>query len=101
MPPIGDDVPSKQAEITSWPSPSASNVWAPQYDERVEIPILERILSSPFSAAERYRSRAFAGVGRSSPPPRLPASALNRESTLSSASQGCTASAPYPRRHAK
>ena len=52
--------------ITSWPSPRASKICAPQYEDRVEIPILERILSRPFSAAARYRFVASAGVGRAS-----------------------------------
>ena len=98
MPPIGDAVPAKQVSITSWPRPSTSKICAPQYEERVEIPIFERILSRPFSAARGSRSAASAGVG-----PRLgrllssvAASLLAEDvpSTLASASHGCTASAP-------
>ena len=64
MPPSGDAVPAKQVLITSWPRPSTSKICAPQYELSVEMPIFDRILSRPFSAAERNCARASAGVGR-------------------------------------
>jgi hypothetical protein len=63
MPPIGDAVPSKQVATTSCPRPRISKICPPQYEDRVEIPIFERTLSRPFSAAERNRFAASVGVG--------------------------------------
>src|SRR2546422_323475 len=63
MPPIVDTVPVKQRSITSAPSPSASKIWAPQYDDSVEMPIFEMILRRPFSAAARNRKRASSSIG--------------------------------------
>src|SRR5437660_1555960 len=53
MPPMVETVPVKQRSTTSAPSPNASKICAPQYEESVEIPIFERTLRSPFSAAAR------------------------------------------------
>jgi hypothetical protein len=61
------------------------------------MPILERILSSPFSAPERKRFTASAGDGRGSAGslrPRGLSARAKASRTAASASQGCTASAP-------
>ncbi len=79
-----DAVPVKQRSITAGPSPMASKICAPAYDCSVEIPIFERILSSPFSAALRY----------------FPAEDSTSRRHCN-ASQGCTASAPYPKSAAR
>ena len=87
-----------RCSMTSWPRPSASKICAPQYEESVEMPIFDRILSSPFSAAVRkrrpcFRRRAARRLGRCL----LGASRLlaeDRVDASASASHGWTASAP-------
>ena len=78
------------------PGPRISKIWPPQYEESVEMPIFDRILSSPFSAAERNRRAASRGVGRGSAGSfRRPALLCRtHRGPLASASHGCTASAP-------
>ena len=90
-----ETVPGKQVSITSAPSPSASKIWAPQYEESVEMPIFDSTLRRPCSAAAQNLRRASSGVGRGGDASVAPAfSSANRACTDWRASQGCTASAP-------
>ena len=41
------EVPVKYFSITLSESPTASKIWAPQYDWKVEIPIFEKTFSIP------------------------------------------------------
>ena len=67
-----------------------SKIWAPQYAATSAMPILDMILRTASSTAERKRRCASSGGGRS--PPTL--SAWASAATVSSASRGQTASAP-------
>ena len=89
-----ETVPVKHCSITSPPSPSASKIWAPQYEDRVEMPIFDSTLSRPCSAAAQNLRRAPPGVGRGAAALPRAFSCANRACTDCSASQGCTASAP-------
>ena len=51
MPPTIDGVPRRHVSTTSGPRPSTSKICAPRYPSTVEIPIFERILSTPSSTA--------------------------------------------------
>ena len=57
-PPIRDGVPTKAVETSSSLSPIASKIWAPWYEDKSEIPIFERILSTPASSAFRVLTYA-------------------------------------------
>ena len=48
-----DGVPTKAVETSSSLSPIASKIWAPWYEDKSEMPIFERILSTPASSAFR------------------------------------------------
>src|SRR6266702_2162391 len=63
-PPMLETVPGKHASITSAPSPSDSKIWAPQYEDSVEMPIFDSTLRRPSSAAAQNFRRASSGVGR-------------------------------------
>ncbi len=49
MPPTIDGVPRRHSSTTSGPRPSTSKICAPRYPSTVEIPIFDRILSTPSS----------------------------------------------------
>ena len=51
IPPTVDGVPRRQRSTTSSPRPSASKICAPRYPSTVEIPIFDRIFSTPSSIA--------------------------------------------------
>ncbi len=51
MPPIRLLVPVKYRSTRSASSPMASKTWAPQYEDTVEMPILDMILRTPLDSA--------------------------------------------------
>ena len=50
-PPMREAVPVKYRSMTPLSRPTASNIWAPEYENNVEIPILEMTLSKPLFMA--------------------------------------------------
>ena len=62
IPPIRDGVPVKWRSTSSEPSPTASKICAPQYDEIVEMPILEIVFSRPFAIPFKARFCASSAV---------------------------------------
>ena len=65
--------------MTSREMPSASNAWAPQYDDTVEMPIFEMDLSSPLQyAAMRFRSASSASGTAGTSPRRCSSRTLSR-----------------------
>jgi hypothetical protein len=65
-------VPVKWVSISAGSRPTASKICAPQYDWKVEIPILENVFSSPLPIALTIRCSA---VSRSRSTGRRPRSA--------------------------
>ena len=100
MPPSGDAVPAKHVSITSWPeAEDLEDLRTAVGADSVEMPIFDRILSRPFSAAARNCPRASAGVGRGAvrPPARAgTAPALQRRAHRWS--RAPARGAPPPRR---
>ena len=88
MPPTIDGVPLKQTSTTSSARPMISKIWAPRYESTVEMPILDRILSTPASVADWNRDWASGLMIESSS--ELSASAA----TVCRARRGQIASAP-------
>ena len=65
MPPTTLGVPVKHTSTTSGARPTTSKIWAPRYESTVQMPILDRILSTPASTAAWKRLWA-SGLVRSS-----------------------------------
>ena len=88
MPPTTDGVPVKHTSTTSGPRPITSKIWAPRYESTVEMPIFDRIFSTPASTAAWKRPWA-SGLVRS------PSSAVSASAaTVCRARRGQMASAP-------
>ena len=87
MPPMRDGVPVKQRSISSFEMPTASNTCAPQYDDRVEMPIFEIVLSKPLPIAFSARVRASSRSSSSRP-------SETSSSIVASIRYGLTAAAP-------
>src|SRR5205814_1936841 len=79
IPPIVDTVPVKQRSITSAPRPSASKIWAPQYEDSVDIPIFARTQAH---GALRRRAQAIEGAAEGVRSARRPPQRRQRHSLI-------------------
>ena len=84
-----DGVPVKCRSTSSRSRPTASKIWAPQYEGIVEIPIFEIVFSRPFAIPFVARSWASSRV--------IPGGSSSRSTSSASVSSmryGLTAAAP-------
>ena len=89
MPPMRDAVPVKCRSTSSGARPTASKIWAPQYDGMVEIPIFEIVFSSPLPIPLIARCLRLLGRHASGSKPSSTSSP-----SVSSIRYGLTAAAP-------